>query len=149
MNRYFRNRVPFVYNRFIRVLTMPAKNDNTAYDKLIPQYLSVNAQEPDDIVQYANKTFSQMQSQQVDNSEYISVMEGKDVNNLKQITDVADITGPIAESSISRMRGRPVIAARLVTWILKKVVEAHTTFVSGLQMTVLSESNRDILRGLF
>ena len=38
--------------------------------------------------------------------------------------------------------GKPVLAARFVTWILRKVVEARTDFVSGLEMTVLSESNR-------
>lgn len=43
--------------------------------------------------------------------------------------------------------GRPVFAAKFVSWILRKVVEARTQYISGLDLTVLSESNRHILMG--
>lgn len=42
---------------------------------------------------------------------------------------------------------RKPIFARFVSWILRRLVETRTEFVSGLEVNVLSNSNRDILRG--
>lgn len=42
---------------------------------------------------------------------------------------------------------RKPIFARFVSWILRRLVETRTEYVSGLEVNVLSNSNRDILRG--
>jgi hypothetical protein len=44
------------------------------------------------------------------------------------------------------MKNKPVFA-KFVSWILQKFVEARMQFVSGLEVNVLSQGNRHILRG--
>ena len=41
---------------------------------------------------------------------------------------------------------KPMVLARFVSWILKKIVQAKTKFVEGLEVSI-SASNRQILRG--
>ena len=43
--------------------------------------------------------------------------------------------------------GKPVLAARFVTWSLRKLIAARTQFVSGLDVNVLSRSNKHVFRG--
>jgi hypothetical protein len=43
--------------------------------------------------------------------------------------------------------GRTVISARLVSWILKKLVQARTTYTTGLEIKVRADSNRHLLSG--
>ena len=43
--------------------------------------------------------------------------------------------------------GKPVLAARFVTWTLTKLINARTQFVSGLYVNVLSKSNKHVFRG--
>lgn len=42
---------------------------------------------------------------------------------------------------------RPVFLARIVSWILKKIVRSNTQYVTGLEINVQSNKNRYILRG--
>ena len=57
------------------------------------------------------------------------------------------VTGMNSTWIVPGTPGKPVLAARFVSWILRKVIEARTNFVSGLEVTVLSESNRRIFMG--
>ena len=53
------------------------------------------------------------------------------------------VFGDVNEHKITR---KPIFA-HFVSWILRRLVETRTQFVSGLEVNVLSHSNRDILRG--
>ena len=53
------------------------------------------------------------------------------------------VFGDVDEHKITR---KPIFA-HFVSWILRRLVETRTQFVSGLEVNVLSPSNRDILRG--
>lgn len=53
------------------------------------------------------------------------------------------VFGDVHEHKITR---KPIFA-HFVSWILRRLVETRTQFVSGLEVNVLSHSNRDILRG--
>ena len=44
-------------------------------------------------------------------------------------------------------RFKPVFLARIVSWILKKIVKAHTQYATGLEINVQSTKNRYIMRG--
>jgi len=53
-----------------------------------------------------------------------------------------------SDNSDSRKEAKkPVVLARFVSWILKKIVQAKTKFVEGLEVSIGSASNRQILRG--
>ena len=53
------------------------------------------------------------------------------------------VFGDVHEHKITR---KPIFA-HFISWILRRLVETRTQFVSGLEVNVLSPSNRDILRG--
>ena len=55
--------------------------------------------------------------------------------------------GTTSSSSGGANEKRPVLLARFVSWILKKVVQAKTKFVEGLEISIGCASNRQILRG--
>jgi hypothetical protein len=69
--------------------------------------------------------------------------DDKTMRDLKRDTLINSAFG---DTEKHRLAKRPMFA-HFVSWILKKLVFTRTQFVSGLEVHVLSPSNRDILRG--
>lgn len=73
-------------------------------------------------------------------------MDDKTILDLKRDTSISTRDTVFGDTEKHRLAKKPMFA-HFVSWILKKLVFTRTQFVSGLEVHVLSPSNRDILRG--
>jgi hypothetical protein len=73
-------------------------------------------------------------------------MDDKTIRDLKRDSSISTRDTVFGDTEKHRLAKRPMFA-HFVSWILKKLVFTRTQFVSGLEVHVLSPSNRDILRG--
>jgi hypothetical protein len=76
---------------------------------------------------------------------WTTVLDGSGKSSKLNIS-IPPLSYSVFGENLPKVDNKPLFA-RLVSWVVKRLVETRTQFVSGLSVDVLSNSNRDIIRG--